>query len=77
MEKTVQGEAIKHAMEKLKLGKKKPIRRTLDPMKVYLNSCATYHTFFVRESLKKVETGCGSMKEICNARNAKMSTRRN
>ena len=36
-------------------------RVTLDPWKLYLYSCVTYHTFFVREFLARVQKGKATM----------------
>ena len=38
----------------------------LDPWKLYLNSCATYHTFFVKELLARVQKGKAKITGSCN-----------
>jgi len=50
-------------------------RFTLDWWKCYLDSCATYHTFFVKEFLSKVHTGTATMKGSCNAGTVSTNTR--
>ena len=42
-------------------------RNTLDWWKCYLDSCASYHTFFVREFLKNIEEDGSTMDGNCNA----------
>ena len=42
-------------------------RVTLDPWKIYLDSCATYYTFFVKEFLAKVHKGKSTITGSCNA----------
>ena len=42
-------------------------RITLEWWKHYLDSCASYHTFFVKEFLKSIEEGGGTMTGNCNA----------
>ena len=42
-------------------------RVTLDPWKLYLESCATYQTFFVKEFLDRVHNGKSTMSGSCNA----------
>ena len=42
-------------------------RCTLDCYKVYLDSCATYHTFFVEEYLYRVEKDKTTTNGSCNA----------
>ena len=39
---------------------------TLDPWKLYLDSCATYQTFFVKEFLDMVHKGKSTMSGSCN-----------
>ena len=43
-------------------------RGTLDWWKCYLDSCASYHTFFVREFLKNIEEDGTTMDGNCNER---------
>ena len=46
----------------------KPGKRfTLYPHKLYLNSCATYHSAFVRDMLSNVKTGNTVLQGQCNA----------
>ena len=66
----------------LDMGGEKPIlaklstdRFTLDEWKCYLDICATYHTFFVREFLDRVHSGKISMNSICNARTVITNTK--
>ena len=40
---------------------------TLEWWKCYLDSCASYHTFFVKEFLKNTQEGGGTMTGNCNA----------
>ena len=49
-------------------------RFTLDWWKVYLDSCATYHTFFIEEFLRGIYTSKTVMNGSCNA--GTVSTRR-
>ena len=42
-------------------------RHTLDWWKCYLDSCASYHTFFVREFLKNIKEDGSTMDGNCNA----------
>ena len=42
-------------------------RVTLDPWKLYLDRCATYHTFFVKEFLARVQKGKATITGSCNA----------
>ena len=42
-------------------------RNTLDWWKCYLDSCASYHTFFVRDFLKNIEEDGYKMDGNCNA----------
>ena len=42
-------------------------RNTLDRWKCYLDSCALYHTFFVREFLKNIKEDGSTMDGNCNA----------
>ena len=42
-------------------------RFTLDWWKCYLDSCATYHTFFIEEFLADVNKGDTTMNGSCNA----------
>ena len=58
----------------LDMGSEKPVlaeihtdRFTLDNWKCYLDSCATYHNFFVREFLDRVFSGKTTMNGSCNA----------
>ena len=57
----------------LDMGNKNPVlvelhadRFTLDNYKCYLDSCATYHTFFVREFLDRFSLGKTAMNGSCN-----------
>ena len=43
------------------------LRFTLDWWKVYLDSCATYHTFFVKECLRGIYMSKTIMNGSCNA----------
>ena len=46
----------------------KPAKRfTLDPRKLYLDSCATYHSAFVRDMLCDVKTVGTVLQGNCNA----------
>ena len=40
---------------------------TLEWWKCYLDSCASYHTFFVKEFLKNIFEGVATMTGRCNA----------
>ena len=42
-------------------------RLTLHPHKLYLDSCATYHSTFVRNMLSNVKTGTTVLQGQCNA----------
>ena len=42
-------------------------RFTLHPNKLYLDSCATYHSTFVRDMLSNVKTGTTVLQGQCNA----------
>ena len=42
-------------------------RLTLDWWKLYLDSCASYHTFFVKLFLMNIYEGAGAMNDNCNA----------
>ena len=42
-------------------------RYTLDWWKCYLDSCASYHTFFVKEFLRDISKGTSTMSGSCNA----------
>ena len=42
-------------------------RYTLDWWKCYLDSCASYHTFFVKEFLRDAHEGSSTMNGSCNA----------
>ena len=48
-------------------------RLTLHWWKVYLDSCATYHTFFVKEFLRNIEENKGTMNGNCNAGETKIT----
>ena len=50
-------------------------RLTLDWWKVYLDSCASYHTFFVKEFLKNIQEGKGTMNGNCNAGETRITKR--
>ena len=45
----------------------KNTRYTLDWWKCYLDSCASYHTFFVKEFLRDISEGSSTMSGSCNA----------
>ena len=49
-------------------------RLTLDWWKVYLDSCASYHTFFIKAFLKNIEES-GTMNGNCNAGTTKITKR--
>ena len=49
------------------MAKMRSRRNTLDWWKCYLDSCASYHTFFVREFLKNIEEDGSTMDGNCNA----------
>ena len=49
------------------MAKMRSRRNTLDWWKCYLDSCASYHTFFVREFLKNIEEDESTMDGNCNA----------
>ena len=60
--------------EPLDMGSENPVlaklhtdQFTLDNWKCYLDSCAIYHTFFVREFLDRVSSGKKAMNGSCNA----------
>ena len=64
------------------MGSKKPVlaklhtdRFTLDNWKFYLDSCATYHTFFVREFLDRVYSVKTYMNGSCNSGTVTTNTR--
>ena len=66
----------------LDMGSEKPVlselhteRFTLDNWKCYLDSCATYHTFFVREFLYRVYSVKKAMNGRCNAGTMTTNTR--
>ena len=48
---------------------------TLQWWKVYLDSCATYHTFFIKEFLKNIEENMGTMHGNYNAGETKITKR--
>ena len=50
-------------------------RLTLQWWKVYLDSCATYHTFFVKEFLRNIVENKGTMKGNCNAGETEITKR--
>ena len=43
------------------------IRYTLDRWKLYIDSCATYQSFFVKEFLRNIENGDTPLTGSCNA----------
>ena len=47
----------------------------LDWWKVYLDSCATYHTFFMKEFLRNIEENKGTTNDNCNAGETKITRR--
>ena len=49
------------------MAKMRSRRHALDWWKCYLDSCASYHTFFVREFLKNVEEDGSTINGNCNA----------
>ena len=66
----------------LDMGSEKPVLAklhtdifTLDDWKCYLDICATYHTFFVREFLDIVSSGKTAINGICNAGTVTTNTR--
>jgi hypothetical protein len=50
-----------------KSGFEKRSRHTLDWWKCYLDSCASYHTFFIRKFLKNIGEDESTMSGNCNA----------
>ena len=50
-------------------------RLTLDWWKLYLDSCASFHTFFVKEFLMNISEGTGAMNGNCNAGTTIMTKR--
>ena len=50
-------------------------RSTLQWWKVYLDSCASYHTFFLKEVLKNIVENKGTMNGNCNAGETKITKR--
>ena len=42
-------------------------RLTPDCWKLYLDSCASYHTFFIKDFLMNIYEGAGAMNGNCNA----------
>ena len=50
-------------------------RRTLEWWKAYLDSCASYHTFFSKRYLKNIKEGGGTMTGSCNAGTTRISKR--
>ena len=58
----------------LRFAKVLGLRFMLDWWKVYLDSCATYHTFFVKEFLQGIYTSKTVMNSSCNA--GSVSTRK-
>ena len=66
----------------LDMGGEKPVlselstdRFTLDKWKCYLDSCVTYHTFFVRDFLDRVYSGNTAMNGSCNASTVTTNTK--
>jgi hypothetical protein len=55
--------------------KPKEDRYTLDRWKLYLDSCATYHSFFAKEFLRNIEDGNTTLTGSCNAGTTVTSTR--
>ena len=50
-------------------------RYTLDRWKLYLDSCATYHSFFAKEFLRWIEEGNTTLSGSCNAGTVVTNTR--
>ena len=50
-------------------------RRTLEWWKAYLDSCASYHTFFSKMYLKNIKEGGGTMTGSCNAGTTRITKR--
>ena len=50
-------------------------RSTLDWWNLYLDSCASYHTFFVKELLMKIYEGAGAINGNCNAGTTRITKR--
>ena len=50
-------------------------RLTLQWWKVYLDNCATYHTFYIKEFLRNIEENKGTMNGNCNAGETKITKR--
>ena len=48
---------------------------TLDWWKLYLDSCASYHTFFVKEFLMNIYECAGAMNRNCNAGTKRITKR--
>ena len=61
--------------KKLVLAEVPTDRFTLDWWKCYLDSCATYHTFFAEIFLKNIRTGRTTMNGSCNAGTVSTSTK--
>ena len=57
----------RHYMEVMALINRKGNKRTLFWLKLYLDSCASYHTFFLEEFLTDVEESDATMTGRCNA----------
>ena len=50
-------------------------RLTLDLWKLYLDSCASYHTFFIKEFLMNIYEGAGAMNGNCNTGTKRITKR--
>ena len=50
-------------------------RLTLEWWKCYLDSCASYHTFFVKEFIKNIQEGGGTMTGRCHSGTTRTNTR--
>ena len=48
---------------------------TLDRWKLYLDRCASYHTFFVKEFLMNIYEGAGAMNGNCNSVTTRITKR--
>ena len=60
------GTVIKKKVSFASIENKPGKRFTLHPHKLYLDSCATYHSVFVRDMLSNVKTGNTVLKGQCN-----------
>ena len=64
------GKSVKTA-----INKSKDNRYIVDRWKLYLDSCATYHSFFVEKFLTNVQDGNTTLTGSCNASTAVTNTR--